>query len=394
MERVLLGVTGGIAAYKAAELIRLFIRGGAQVQVVMTAAATKFMTPLTLETITGRDVPVDLFSAAREEKVRHVSLAEQAEVMVIAPASANTLGKMAYGIADNLLTTLYLAVTCPVVLIPSMNDAMYAHLTVQENLNRLRAAGCHIMEPGTGELACGVVGKGRMPEPGDIYRFVCAALVPKDFNGVRAVVTAGPTREHLDPVRFISNPSTGLMGYVLARALTERGANVTLVSGPCALSCPAGVERVDVISASQMHQAVLAQYDQCDLVIKAAAVSDYRPAARAEQKVKKGAPQETLQLVANPDILKELGLRKKRQILVGFAAETENTEANALGKLREKNLDLIVVNDLNTYGAGFGTPTNRVSLINRMGDVEELPLMEKETLAHRILDRVAALLAG
>ncbi len=392
MERVLLGVTGGIAAYKAAELARLFIRGGAQVQVVMTAAATKFMAPLTFETITGRDVPIDLFSAAREGKVRHVSLAEQAEVMVIAPASANTLGKMAVGIADNLLTTLYLAVTCPVVLVPSMNDAMYAHPAVKENLSRLRTAGCQVMEPGTGELACGVIGKGRMPEPEDIYRFVNAALSPKDFNGVRAVVTAGPTREHLDPVRFISNPSTGLMGYALARALAQRGAHVTLVSGPCTLSCPAGVERIFVTTALEMRQTVLAKYDQCDLVVKTAAVSDYRPADTAAQKVKKGASHETLELVANPDILKELGLRKKKQVLVGFAAETENAEEYALGKLKEKNLDLIVVNDLTAPGAGFASPTNQVSLVNRQGVVETLPLMEKETLACRILDRVAALL--
>lgn len=392
MKTVLLGITGGIAAYKAAELARLFMRGGFHVQVVMTAAAAKFIAPLTFETITGRDVPVEMFCAVHAGRIRHVSLAEQAAVMVIAPASANTLGKMAHGIADNLLTTLFLAVSCPVVLVPSMNDVMYLHPAVQKNLERLREMGCRIMEPETGELACGVVGKGRMPDPLDIYAFVKAVLAPKDFVGVRALVTAGPTREHLDPVRYISNPSTGLMGYALARALSERGAEVTLISGPCTLACPAGVERTCVTTAAEMYREVLARFESCDLVVKAAAVSDFRPAVRSPQKVKKGALVETVKLEANPDILKELGLLKKKQILVGFAAETEKAETYALEKLRAKNLDLIAVNDLTAPGAGFGSTTNRVSLIDRHGSVESLPLMDKETLAHRILDRVATLL--
>jgi phosphopantothenoylcysteine decarboxylase/phosphopantothenate--cysteine ligase len=392
LKTVLLGITGGIAAYKAAELARLFIRDSIQVQAVMTAAAVQFVAPLTFETITGRDVPVEMFGAARAGKVRHISIAEQADVMVVAPASANTLSKMALGVADNLLTTLYLAVNCPVVLVPSMNENMLAHPAVQENLGRLRAAGCLVMEPGTGELACGVVGKGRMPEPQDIYRYVCAAMAPKDFRGVKALVTAGPTREHFDPVRFISNPSTGLMGYALAQALADRGAEVTLVSGPSVLACPAGVERVAVTSAVEMHREVLSRYDGCDLVIKAAAVSDYRPSASAPQKVKKREPAETVLLTANPDILKDLGLRKGKQLLVGFAAETENAEAHALKKLKEKNLDLIVLNDLTAPGTGFGCLTNQAILIDRRGSLERLPLMKKETLAHLILDRVKTVL--
>lgn len=391
MKTVLLGITGGIAAYKAAELARLFVRGGFQVQAVMTAAATQFVTPLTLATVTGRDVPVEMFDISYEGKVRHVSLAEQAEVMVVAPASANTLAKMACGIADNLLTTLYLAVTCPVILVPSMNEAMFAHPAVRENLNRLRAGGCRVMEPETGELACGTVGKGRMPEPQDIYRYVCAALASQDFSGVKAIVTAGPTREHIDPVRFISNPSSGLMGYALARALAERGADVALISGPGNLSCPPGVKHTLVTSALEMHREVLARYEGCDLVIKAAAVSDYRPTETAAQKIKKGAATETLELTANPDILKEIGLLKNKQLLVGFAAETENAQENALRKLKEKNLDLIVVNDLTAPGAGFASVTNQVTLIDSQGNVERLPLMDKESLAHRILDRIKAL---
>jgi len=387
-----LGITGGIAAYKAAELARLFIRAGYPVQVVMTAAATKFITPLTFETITGNKVALDLFGGPIEGRVRHISLADGAEIMVVAPASANTLAKMAHGIADNLLTTLFLAVRCPVVLVPSMNEAMYAHPAVQKNIQMLRDMGCHIMEPEAGELACGVVGKGRLPDPSDIFCFVRAVLSPKDFRGVRALVTAGPTREHFDPVRFISNPSSGRMGYAMARALSERGAAVTLVSGPCSLNCPAGVERIEVCTAEEMYHAVLARFAECHLVIKAAAVSDFRPATVAPQKVKKDAGAETVRLENTPDILKELGRRKQNQVLVGFAAETEQAEAHGREKLEKKNLDLIVVNDLTAAGAGFASLTNRVSLINRSGAVEHLPLMEKETLAHHILDRIVALL--
>ncbi|MEW5784999.1 MAG: bifunctional phosphopantothenoylcysteine decarboxylase/phosphopantothenate--cysteine ligase CoaBC [Bacillota bacterium] len=390
MQTVVLGVTGGIAAYKAAELARLLIRGGFTVQVVMTAGAAEFVTPLTFQTLTGRPALTDLF-APSEAGVRHVGLAEQADLLVVAPASANTLGKMACGIADNLLTTLYLAAACPVILVPSMNDAMYAHPAVRDNLERLAARGCLVMEPAAGELACGTVGKGRMPEPPEIFAMIRAVLTKKDFAGETALVTAGPTREPLDPVRFLSNPSSGLMGYALARALAERGAQVLLVSGPTGLPCPVGVERLTVTTAREMHGAVMRRYAGCGLVIKAAAVSDYRPAETAPQKMKKGASRVTLELAANPDILKELGALKGDRLLVGFAAETENGLHYARRKLEEKNLDLIVLNDLTMAGAGFAVTTNRVKLIDKLGQVEELPLMEKETLAHRILDRIATL---
>ena len=392
LKKVILGVTGGIAAYKAAELARLFVRGGAGVQVVMTPAAAEFVAPLTFQTLTGRPAYVGMYTERTSAEIRHIELLEGADVLVVAPATANTIGKMAGGLADNLLTTLYLAADCPVVVVPSMNVNMYEHQAVQDNLEKLRSYGCYIMEPDTGELACGVYGNGRMPEPVDIYAFTRAVLMPKDFQGVKALVTAGPTREPLDPVRYLSNPSTGLMGYMLARALSERGAEVTLVSGPVNLTAPAGVKKIAVTTAAEMYNAVIERYDQNRLVIKAAAVSDFRPLNSAEQKVKKSEASLTLELAATRDILLELGRKKGDHILVGFAAETENAVENARDKLLKKNLDLVVVNNLNEPGAGFAVPTNRVSIIAQNGVVEQLPLMEKEQLAHYILDRVSKLL--
>lgn len=392
MGKVLLGVTGGIAAYKAAELARILIRGGQQVQVVMTEAAASFITPLTFKTLTGRPALLDMFSPLQEEIVRHVSLAEEAAVMVVAPASANTLAKMAQGIADNLLTTLYLAVECPVVLVPSMNDAMYKHPAVQDNLDRLRRRGCNIMDPSTGDLACGAADKGRLPEPADISLFIRSVLMKKDFSGIKALVTAGPTREHLDPVRFLSNPSSGMMGYALALALAGRGAQVTLVSGPASLDDPPGVEKISVVTGGEMRRAVLARYGDCHLVIKAAAVSDYRPEKTSAKKIKKGEARISVNFVANDDILKELGSKKGNCFLVGFAAETDDAMEHGHKKLREKGLDLIVVNDLTLPGAGFASRTNKSTLIDRNGEVEELPMMDKEDMAHRILDRIAELM--
>lgn len=388
----LLGVTGGIAAYKSAELARNFVREGKEVQVILTSGAAQFVTPLTFQTITGRPALIEQFRPVEGGKVGHITLAEASQVMVIAPATANTLGKMAAGIADNLLTTTYLAVQCPVVLVPSMNEHMLLHPAVQANLERLRERGCRIMEPAMGELACGISGKGRMPEPAQIADFVRSVLAKKDFQGLCALVTAGPTREPLDPVRFISNHSTGLMGYALARALVERGADVVLVSGPTALNCPAGARLVPVTTAREMYEAVLDHFKNCHLVIKAAAVCDYRPAKAAHQKLKKESFEKMLELQPNPDILMELGRRKGEQILVGFAMETERAGENARKKLQQKNLDLIVVNDLTAPGAGFAVPTNQVSLIDREGRSEDLPLMPKETLAHQILHRVRRLL--
>lgn len=387
----LVGVTGGIAAYKTAELVRLLVRDQREVQVVMTAGAAHFITPLTFQTLTGRPALLDQFRASGGEKVRHIDLAAAARVLVIAPATANTIGKFAAGIADNLLSTLYLAARCPVILVPSMNEQMYLHPAVQENLARLRGRGCFVMEPAAGELACGISGKGRMPEPPQIAAFVESVLRKKDFQGLRALVTAGPTREPLDPVRFLSNRSTGRMGYAVAAALAERGAAVILISGPTTLPCPAGVELVPVETAREMHGAVTERFAGVDLVIKAAAVCDYSPAVRAEQKIKKGAAN-ALALQPNPDILEELGRCKGSQILVGFAMETEKAKEHAREKLQRKNLDLIVLNDLTVPGAGFGSLTNQVCLIDRQGQVEDLPMMPKALLAHHLLDRIRPLL--
>lgn len=388
MKKVILGVTGGIAAYKAAELARLFVRAGSEVQVVMTPAATEFIAPLTFQTLTERPAYVEMYTERYGEKIRHIELLNGADVLVVAPATANTIAKMACGLADNLLTTLYLAAECPVVVIPSMNVNMYDHVAVRENLDTLKKHGCFVMDPDAGEMACGVYGRGRMPEPQDIYNFTRVALSPKDFQGLNALVSAGPTREPLDPVRFISNPSTGLMGYVLARALNERGAHVTLVSGPTHLTAPAGVNTIQVTTAEEMYKTVLEHYDRCRLIIKAAAVSDFRPLQVSDQKVKKDEDMQTLELTRNRDILYDLGKKKGDHILIGFAAETKDPVENAHDKLLRKNLDLIIVNNLNEPGAGFAVRTNRVSIIDRSGAVEQLPLMDKEQLAHLVLDRI------
>ncbi len=392
MKKVILGVTGGIAAYKAAELARIFVRNGAEVQVVMTPAAAEFVAPLTFQTLTERPAYIEMYTERSSEKIRHIDLLNDADVLVVAPASANTIGKMAGGLADNLLTTLYLAADCPVVVVPSMNVNMLNHPAVRENIEQLTRHGCLVMDPDQGELACGVYGSGRMPEPSDIYLFTRAALTPKDYKGLNVIVTAGPTREPLDPVRYLSNPSTGLMGYSLARALSERGAEVTLISGPTHLRPPAGVKTVEVNTAEEMYAAVLNNYDSCRLVFKAAAVSDFRPLEVQGEKVKKGSAANTLGLALNRDILLELGRQKGSRLLIGFAAETEEEIKNAHDKLLGKNLDLIIVNNLKEPGAGFAVSTNRVSIIDRSGEVEKLPLMEKEQLAHYILDRTAKLL--
>ncbi|MFO7951703.1 MAG: bifunctional phosphopantothenoylcysteine decarboxylase/phosphopantothenate--cysteine ligase CoaBC [Bacillota bacterium] len=392
LQKVVLGVTGGIAAYKAAELARLFVKSGADVQVVMTRAATEFIAPLTFQSLTEKPVYTEMYAEKSGGRIRHISLLEGADVLIIAPATANTIAKMAAGLADNLLTTLYLAAVCPVVIVPSMNINMYEHPSVRENLEKLRQQGCHIMDPEAGELACGVYGKGRMPEPVDIFAFARAVLKPKEFKGIKALVSAGPTREHLDPVRFISNPSSGLMGYALARALQERGAEVILISGPTYLAAPAGVNMVEVTTGDEMYEAMFEHYQDCRLVIKAAAVSDFRPLRVEKCKVKKSEEVTSLKLAKNRDILLELGKEKGSRIFVGFAAETNDAVENAHDKLLRKNLDLIIVNDLKEPGAGFAVTTNRVAIIDRGGTVEELPLLEKEELSHLILDRVASLL--
>jgi len=327
--------------------------------------------------------------------MRHIDWAQQSDAVVVAPATANILAKLAGGIADDCLSTLLLAATCPVMLCPAMNTHMFGHPAVVRNLARLEADGHCILPPDSGDLACGTVGPGRLPDPAVIFDRLLALLTPKDYRGRRVLVTAGPTREPLDPVRFLSNPSSGRMGFALARAAEHRGATVTLVSGPSNLADPINVDTIRVTTAQEMAEAVWRRAAEADIVVKAAAVSDYRPASTAPQKIKKGAADTTLVLTRTPDILLELGRRKQGpQVLVGFAAETERVEAYAAAKLEEKNLDLIVANRIGTPGAGFEAETNIVSLFYRDGRREEVGSMSKKDLAHLLLDRVADLAAG
>ncbi|MCL4501335.1 MAG: bifunctional phosphopantothenoylcysteine decarboxylase/phosphopantothenate--cysteine ligase CoaBC [Deltaproteobacteria bacterium] len=392
-KRILLGVTGGIAAYKAAELTRRFICAGAQVKVVMTAAAREFVTPLTFEALSGEKVATAMFGP-NAAPLEHVSLGQEADAIVIAPATANLLGKLAAGIGDDLLTTILLAATRPALLCPAMNVEMWRNPVVQENLERLRDRGLKVLDPATGELACGAVGLGRLPEPEVIVEAAASLVSRKDLLGQRVLVTAGPTHEDCDPVRFLTNRSSGKMGYALARVAWRRGAEVWLVSGPSALSAPYGVERVWVRSAREMLAAVQERFSAADALLMAAAVGDYRPVKCELKKIKRGREEVQMQLAQNPDILRELNQIRKRQVMVGFAAETHDQEAEARRKLEEKHLDFIVANDVTRKDAGFAVDTNQVTILSREREPERLPLLTKEEVAELILDRVAELLMG
>ncbi|MDI9569767.1 MAG: bifunctional phosphopantothenoylcysteine decarboxylase/phosphopantothenate--cysteine ligase CoaBC [Pseudomonadota bacterium] len=392
-KRAVLGVTGGIAAYKAAELARLLVKKDISTIVVMTEHAKRFITPLTFQTLTGKPVFSDLFSQEHYD-LNHISLAAHGEVIVVAPATANIIGKMAAGIADDLLSTVLLAARAPVILCPAMNDRMYAHPAVRNNIDILRNRGVQIVAPGYGELACNTAGTGRLAELDEIVEAVEGTWTDKDLAGERILVTAGPTREPFDPVRFITNYSSGKMGYALATMARRRGAEVILVSGPTALPVPRGVDFVGVESAVEMRDAVMSRLETVTVVIKAAAVADYRPASRAGDKIKKKRGPLTLELERNPDIIGEIGARKGKRVVVGFAMESENLLANAKAKLLAKNMDLIVANDLRQAGAGFQCDTNVVKILDLQGGVETVPLMDKLEIAARILDRVKALIDG
>ncbi|GFO53672.1 peptidase ClpP [Geomonas sp. Red276] len=391
---IILGVTGGIAVYKAVELLRVLTKAGATVHVVMTRAATEFVTPLTFQTLSGNPVHLELFNLISEQEIGHISLGERADLFVIAPATANFIGKVAGGIADDLLTTTVMATKAPVLIAPAMNVNMYQNPIYRENERRLKEHGYLFVPPACGMLACGYEGEGKLQDPAIILEEAVAALTPKDLAGERILVTAGPTLEEIDPVRYISNHSSGKMGYAIARQARLRGAAVTLVSGPTAIADPWGVKVLRVESAREMRDAVLAELDGCDVVIKAAAVADYRPKRRAGTKMKKVAESLSIDLEKNPDILAEVGGRKEGRILVGFAAETADLVANATAKLNAKNLDMVVANDVSLEGAGFNVDTNIVKILSRDGKVEELPKMAKDQLAGVILDRVLALKRG
>lgn len=391
--RILLGITGSIAAYKAAVLCRLLKTAGAEVRVVMTPLAKQFITPLTMATLSKNPILVEFFDPENGAWNSHVALGEWADCYLIAPATANTLAKMATGVADNLLLTTYLSARCPVVVAPAMDLDMYAHEATQQNLRTLAARGVRIVEPEEGELASGLQGKGRMAEPDRIAAFVGGLLdeKKKTLAGKRLIVTAGATIEAIDPVRFISNHSSGKMGYAIAGELAARGAAVTLVTGRTSLPTPAGVERVDVLSAAEMYEAAVGAFDASDGAVMCAAVADYTPAHVSDTKIKKGDGGLTIELRRTRDIAAELGARKGDRVLVGFALETDDEEAHAEAKLTKKNFDFIVLNSLRDPGAGFRGDTNKVTLIDRAGR-EELPLMSKREVAARIADKLETIL--
>ena len=386
---VVLGVCGGIAAYKAVDVVSRLVKLGAAVHVIMTAAAVQFVAPLTFREISGQPVYTTMWEEPKLWNVEHIALARRADLFVIAPATANMIAKIANGIADDFLSTTVMATPAPVLLAPAMNTEMFQSAATQANLKTLESRGFKIMTPASGMLACGTEGIGRLPEPEAIVERITAHFeVGKSMRGLRLLITAGGTREAIDPVRYIGNRSSGKMGYAIAAVAAERGAEVTLVSGPVSLAVPAGVKRVSVESALEMREAVLAAFPAADVVIKAAAVADYRPEVVSEQKIKKNSANLTVALTKNPDILAELGKIKTGQFLVGFAAETQELVANATEKLRRKNLDMLVANDVTLPGAGFESETNIVKLLSKDGRVEELPQMSKQSLAGLLLDRV------
>lgn len=390
---VLLGVTGGIAAYKAAYLTSALVKLHASVEVVMTRNATEFIAPLTFEQLTGNKVMVDTFDRNFVHQVEHIALADRTDLVMIAPATANVCAKLAHGLADDMLTTTVLACTCPKLIAPAMNTHMYENPVTQDNLDILRRYGWEVIAPASGRLACGAVGAGKLPEPQDLLQYILREIAfPHDLKGKRVLVTAGPTQESLDPVRYLTNHSTGKMGYAIARRAMERGADVTLISGPTDLDRVPFVETVDVVSAQDMFEAVSARAEESDLIFKAAAVADYTPCDYSGDKIKKKEGDLSIPLKRTTDILAWLGEhRRPGQVICGFSMETRDMVANSQAKLEKKKVDMICANNLKVSGAGFGVDTNILTVITRQG-AEELPLMGKEDAAGQVLDRAMALL--
>jgi len=392
-KEIALGVTGGIAAYKAAEFVRLLVKAEANVHVVMTRNAQAFITPLTFQTLSGNPVTTDLFSLIEEGKIGHIALADLAQLILILPATANIIGKIANGIADDFLSTMVMASKAPVLFVPSMNVNMWENKTLQKNVQTLVKRGYDFIEPGEGELACHWYGKGRLAELNEVMEKMEDLFSPKNLKGERILITGGPTQESIDPVRFITNHSTGKMGYALAKMARRRGAEVILITGPAPHPIPRrDIKALPVRTAAEMRQAVLNHLKGCSVVIKAAAVSDYRPKVISEKKLKKSGSSLSLELERTQDILEEIGKKKGDRILIGFAAETEDLIANANKKLKKKNLDFIVANDVGKPGGGFGADTNQVKIIYPSGKIKDLPLMSKEEVSQFILDDVVNLL--
>jgi phosphopantothenoylcysteine decarboxylase / phosphopantothenate---cysteine ligase len=389
---VLLGVSGGIAAYKIPNLVRIMVQAEKDVHVVMTRAAGQFVTPMTLATVSENRVHNDMWADPGRPSVEHISLADNADLAVIAPATANIIGKLASGIADDMLTTVLMAVRCPVLICPSMNVNMFRNPIVQGNITKLKEVGYKILEPESGWLACGWTGEGRLPEPEVIAEAIQKLLAPKDMHGERILVTAGPTEEPLDPVRFISNRSSGRMGAAVADRAAARGASVTLVAGPMKIPAPFGVTHVPVRTGREMKDRVMEVFSDHDVVVKAAAVADFRPAKQRKEKAKKQEMGNTIGLVKNPDILSSLGkIRRKDQVIVGFAAETQHVLKNGRDKLKKKNLDMLVLNDVSAPGAGFDYDTNIVRFLHKSGEEEQMEIMSKDRVADLILDRILAM---
>lgn len=392
-KKIVLGITGGIAAYKAAELTRRLVKAGAHVKIIMTKSALEFITPLTMQTLSQNRVYTDMFASDDEYDMAHIALAEFADAFVVAPATANIIGKIASGIGDDLLSTTIMAENKPTLICPAMNDKMLANPIVQDNIRRLKKNGYAVMDSAVGELACKTEGKGRLPEIDAILAEIENIMTPQDLAGVRILITAGPTEEPLDPVRVITNLSSGKMGYALASAAQRRGARVTLVSGPTSLPLPPLEKIVTVRTAREMHKAVLQHYKSARVIIKAAAVADYRPKIVANEKIKKEGKTLFIELERNPDIIAEIGKKKGNRILVGFAMETQNLLTNARGKLVKKNMDMIVANNLRQEGAGFRTDTNIITVIDRAGKTESLEKMTKIDAAGAILNRIKKLIS-
>lgn len=390
---ILVGVTGSIAAYKAATLVSMLVKTGAEVRVLMTKNATNIINPITFETLSGHKCFIDTFDRNFEFKVNHISLAQKADIFLIAPATANTIAKVANGMADDMLTSVFLAAKCPKIICPAMNTAMYENPITQDNLEKCKKFGFKILEPATGLLACGKNGKGKMPEPQEIFEFIENEIsFEKDFLGKKILVTAGPTQEAIDPVRFITNHSSGKMGYAIAKIAAARGAQVTLISGPVSLNPPQNAKTIKITNAKEMLEAVKENFPDSDIVIKSAAVADFRPKNISAEKIKKTGEEISIELERTDDILAFLGKNKKPgQILCGFSMETQSLIENSKKKLSAKNLDLIIANNLKTPGAGFQADTNQATIISKDFQ-KELPLMQKEELASRILDEIKSFL--
>lgn len=392
---IVIGVCGGIAAYKVCDLVSRLRKAEANVDVMMTEAAVNFINPLTFQSLSSNVVVVDMFKEPNHWEIQHISLGKKADVVLIAPATANIIGKIANGIADDMLTTTVMATKAPVIFAPAMNSSMYENSILQENIYKLKNKGYHFIDPIEGRLACGDIGKGKMAEPESMEEFINKMLnASLDLEGKTVIVTAGPTREPIDPVRYISNHSTGKMGYAIAEKAAKRGAKVYLISGPTYLSPPNGIKVISVMSAKDMYGKIMEYFNEADIVIKSAAVADYAPAEISSQKIKKRDDELSIKLAKNPDILYELGKIKGDKILVGFAMETQNLVENAKEKVSKKNLDFIVANDLMTKGAGFAHDTNIVKIIDKNGDIEDLPKMTKLELADVIIDKVLVLLSN